>query len=119
MGAGLETLGIKRQQGDDDPKSDEVDDDELTPEIREELLGEMRVLIEGVVQPGYSTLAETVAELAVKANDDHGVWKHPEGDAYYRVTRPGHNLDRTRTQLRLVESLESQDAELRRIVDAL
>ncbi len=44
---------------------------------------------------------------------------HLEGDAYYRVTRPGHNLDRTRTQLRLVESLESQDAELRRIVDAL
>jgi len=44
---------------------------------------------------------------------------HLEGDPYYRVTRPGHNLDRARTQLRLVESLESHDAELRRIVDAL
>jgi aminoglycoside phosphotransferase (APT) family kinase protein len=44
---------------------------------------------------------------------------HLEGDAYYRIARPGHNLDRTRTQLRLVESLESHETELRRIVDAL
>jgi aminoglycoside phosphotransferase (APT) family kinase protein len=32
---------------------------------------------------------------------------HLDGDRYYRVTRPGHNLDRTRAQLRLLESLEA------------
>ena len=31
---------------------------------------------------------------------------HLLGDPYYRITRPGHNLDRARNQLRLVELLE-------------
>jgi len=44
---------------------------------------------------------------------------HLEGDPYYRVTRPGHNLDRARTQVRLVESLEAHDTELQRIVGSL
>ncbi len=44
---------------------------------------------------------------------------HLEGDPYYRVTRAGHNLDRARTQIRLVQSLESHGAELQRIVDSL
>jgi hypothetical protein len=33
---------------------------------------------------------------------------HLEGDRYFRVHREGHNLDRARTQLRLLESLEAQ-----------
>ena len=44
---------------------------------------------------------------------------HLQGDPYYRTSRPGHNLDRARTQIRLVESLEAHGAELQRIVDAL
>ena len=44
---------------------------------------------------------------------------HLQGDPYYRTSRPGHNLDRARTQIRLVESLEAHGPELRRIVDAL
>jgi hypothetical protein len=31
---------------------------------------------------------------------------HLDGDRYYRIARPGHNLDRARAQLALVESLE-------------
>jgi aminoglycoside phosphotransferase (APT) family kinase protein len=42
-----------------------------------------------------------------------------EGDPYYRVTHPGHNLERARTQLRLLEQLEEHDAELQRIVESL
>jgi len=38
------------------------------------------------------------------------------GDRYYRTTRPGHNLDRTRTQLRLLELLEAARPELERTV---
>ncbi|HEV8305304.1 MAG TPA: aminoglycoside phosphotransferase family protein [Gemmatimonadales bacterium] len=41
---------------------------------------------------------------------------HLNGDAYYRVTRPGQNLDRCRTQLRLVESLTAAQEELEEIV---
>jgi hypothetical protein len=33
---------------------------------------------------------------------------HLAGDAYYRVARPGHNLDRARAQLALVESMARQ-----------
>lgn len=38
------------------------------------------------------------------------------GDRYYRTGRPGHNLDRCRTQLRLFESLTAQESELEAIV---
>ena len=31
-----------------------------------------------------------------------------EGDTYFKTKRPTHNLDRTRTQFRLVESIEAQ-----------
>ncbi len=33
-----------------------------------------------------------------------------EGDRYYRIARPGHNLDRARAQFRLVECLEADRA---------
>jgi len=44
---------------------------------------------------------------------------HLEGDPYYRVARPRHNLERTRAQLRLLESLEEHERELERIVAGL
>ncbi len=47
---------------------------------------------------------------------------HLEGDHYFKIHRPGHNLDRARAQFRLVESIESQldrmDALLERIAAA-
>jgi len=44
---------------------------------------------------------------------------HLEGDVYFKTKRPGHNLDRCRTQLALVASIESREEEMRRIVDSL
>jgi hypothetical protein len=41
---------------------------------------------------------------------------HLEGDPYYRADRAGHNLDRARSQLRLLESLEARETDLERIV---
>ena len=35
------------------------------------------------------------------------------GDVYFRVHRPAHNLDRARTQFRLVESIERNEAAIR------
>ncbi len=41
------------------------------------------------------------------------------GDTYFRVHRPGHNLDRCRTQFKLVESIEHQEAAMQKLVDGL
>ncbi|MEI6082937.1 MAG: hypothetical protein WCS70_01400 [Verrucomicrobiota bacterium] len=38
------------------------------------------------------------------------------GDTYFKTHRDGHNLDRARTQFRLVESIEQQEAAMERIV---
>lgn len=44
---------------------------------------------------------------------------HLAGDTYFKVHREGHNLDRCRTQFKLVESIEQQEAEMNRLVDSL
>ncbi len=41
---------------------------------------------------------------------------HLDGDRYFRVHRPGHNLDRARVQLRLLESMLEAEAATREIV---
>ncbi|KAB2673368.1 MAG: aminoglycoside phosphotransferase family protein [Verrucomicrobia bacterium] len=41
------------------------------------------------------------------------------GDTYFRVHRPGHNLERARTQFRLVESLERQAEEMQKYADSI
>ena len=43
---------------------------------------------------------------------------HLAGDRYFKVHREGHNLDRCRTQLRLVESMEAQASRMDEIVSA-
>ncbi|MBM3860211.1 MAG: aminoglycoside phosphotransferase family protein [Verrucomicrobia bacterium] len=39
-----------------------------------------------------------------------------QGDVYFKVHRDGHNLDRCRTQFRLVESIAAQEPEMNRVV---
>ena len=41
------------------------------------------------------------------------------GDTYFRIHRPGHNLDRCRTQFKLVESIEKQEEAMQKFVDKL
>ncbi len=41
------------------------------------------------------------------------------GDTYFRIHRPGHNLDRSRTQFKLVESIEKQEQAMQKFVDGL
>jgi hypothetical protein len=41
------------------------------------------------------------------------------GDTYFRIHRPGHNLDRCRTQFKLVESIEQQEDAMQAHVDKL
>jgi len=42
---------------------------------------------------------------------------HLAGDTYFRIHRPGHNLDRSRTQFKLVQSIEKQEDEMQSCVD--
>ncbi len=42
-----------------------------------------------------------------------------EGDVYFKTTREGHNLDRCRTQLKLVERMEEQSSAMRRFADTV
>jgi Ser/Thr protein kinase RdoA (MazF antagonist) len=44
---------------------------------------------------------------------------HLEGDVYFRIHRPGHNLDRARTQFTLLRSLEENEESLSRLVERL
>jgi aminoglycoside phosphotransferase (APT) family kinase protein len=41
------------------------------------------------------------------------------GDTYFRIHRPSHNLDRCRTQFKLVESIEQQEEAMQKFVDGL
>ena len=44
---------------------------------------------------------------------------HLQGDVYFKIHRPQHNLDRARTQMKLVESIEEQEELMRREVERL
>lgn len=41
------------------------------------------------------------------------------GDVYFKVHREGHNLDRCRTQFKLVESIEQQETQMSQLVEKL
>jgi aminoglycoside phosphotransferase (APT) family kinase protein len=41
------------------------------------------------------------------------------GDTYFKVHREGHNLDRCRTQFKLVESIERQEEKMNRLVEQM
>ncbi|MDB6018346.1 MAG: hypothetical protein JWR19_2835 [Pedosphaera sp.] len=41
------------------------------------------------------------------------------GDTYFKVHREGHNLDRCRTQFKLVESIEQQEGKMNKLVEGL
>jgi hypothetical protein len=41
------------------------------------------------------------------------------GDKYFKVHREGHNLDRSRTQFKLVQSIEQQEEKMNRLFDSI
>jgi len=42
---------------------------------------------------------------------------HLEGDVYFKIRRPGHNLDRARNQFALVRSIERQESAMQAVAD--
>ena len=74
----------------------------------------------------------TAAEFLTKAERQHLVFSgklitfeigirfltdYLEGDTYFKVHREGHNLDRCRTQFKLVESIEQQEDQMNQLVE--
>jgi Ser/Thr protein kinase RdoA (MazF antagonist) len=77
-----------------------------------------RGFVEGAgaaLSPAEHALLVTGAEVIVFEQALRFLTDHLDGDRYYRISRPGHNLDRARSQLRLLQSLEAAGPELRRI----
>ena len=55
----------------------------IDPQQQAELLAEAEAAISGAVQPGYQALDQLWTELETIATYDEGVWKFPDGLAYY------------------------------------
>jgi len=55
----------------------------LDPAKRRALQARLGAAIEHIVYPAYGRLIETCAHLESQATDDDGVWKLPDGAAYY------------------------------------
>ncbi len=71
------------------------------------------------LSPLERSLFPTAARVITLEQAARFLTDHLDGDSYYRIDRPDHNLDRARTQIRLVESLEAHDTELQQIVEVL
>lgn len=57
------------------------------------------------------------AKLMTLENAIRFLADHLAGDVYYRISRPGHNLDRARTQFKLVREMEAHWQEMADILD--
>ena len=65
------------------------------------------------------TLLITAARVIVLEQAARFLADHLEGDLYYRISRPNHNLDRARTQIRLLGELNANAAALEREIARL
>jgi Ser/Thr protein kinase RdoA (MazF antagonist) len=70
------------------------------------------------LSPLERSLLVTAAEVITLEQAARFLTDHLQGDPYYRIAHPGHNLERTRAQLRLVRSLERHEPELSRLIRA-
>ena len=68
--------------------------------------------------PAEKELLPTSAMLMTYECGTRFLADHLVGDTYFRIARPGHNLDRARTQFALVADMERKWDEMRRITAA-
>jgi hypothetical protein len=60
------------------------------------------------------------AALIITAEDGIRFLKdHIDGDTYYTIYYPGQNLDRSRTQLKLLEDMEAKLPEIKKILQTI
>lgn len=87
------------------------DTDEIPDEEKQAFLDAAKTEIENTVYPAYQSYINYFAELGAKATDDDGVWKLPDGEAYYNYLLRGH----TTTELTADEIHRMGLAEVSRI----
>jgi Ser/Thr protein kinase RdoA (MazF antagonist) len=120
-GLALHDFGDLVRSGGSDSAEDERDLERVS--IRVPVFEALaRGFTEGALEalsPFERSLFPTAARVITLEQAARFLTDHLEGDPYYRIDRPNHNLDRARTQIRLVESLEAHDTELQRIVESL
>jgi len=102
--------------------------EEITDEQAQEFLAAAKNEIENVVYPAYQSYVNYFAELGAKATTDDGVWKLPDGEAYYNYALRGntttdmtadeiHNIglaevDRIQAEMLEIFTAEGYDASL-------
>lgn len=64
--------------------------DELSDERKQEILAETENKITERVYPAYQMMIDYFTKLLDKATDDDGVWKFPDGDAFYAQQLKNH-----------------------------
>jgi len=71
----------------------------------------------GLLEPIEIALLPLAGPLIALETGIRFLTDHLAGDVYFRIHRPGHNLDRARVQLRLTEELLAGRGEARRLVE--
>ena len=72
-----------------------------------------------LLTPEEKSLLVAAGKLITFENGLRFLSDHLNGDTYYKTARTAQNLDRCRTQFRLVESLEQNEKALSRLVESL
>ncbi len=100
-------------------KLDELD--RLAPEERAKLKHQAETYVEDQVNPAYGKLIDYFATLEPKTTSDDGVWKLPDGEAYYAWALHRHTTTRL-TPMEIhelgVREVARIEAEMRTILDA-
>jgi Ser/Thr protein kinase RdoA (MazF antagonist) len=91
----------------------------LEPELFERIARGYLAATREFLTPAERELLVPAAQVIVFEQAVRFLIDHLEGDRYYRIARPGHNLDRCRTQLALLAALLEEERALQRVVDHL
>jgi Ser/Thr protein kinase RdoA (MazF antagonist) len=88
----------------------------LEPELFERIARGYIAATRDLLTPAERELLVPAAQVIVFEQAVRFLIDHLDGDRYYRIARPGHNLDRCRTQLALLAELRAQERALERVV---
>lgn len=99
-------------------------EDDPEPANMHVVLPYFRALVEGYLESAGSVLNATershlgfAGQLLAYETGLRFLTDHLQGDVYFRIKRPGHNLARARTQLALVRSIAENSTQMKDIVD--
>ena len=63
--------------------ADKLSETTIPQSTQENMLEQARDIVQSEILPAYAELALLVSQIAERASDEIGVWKHVDGDAYY------------------------------------